>query len=177
MTRADREKHFQRRMAVRRLASCSAEPGVVPRASSIEMARPLARASQKRVTACDTASGTDSTGLGKGRSATEPRLTRVAVSGRGAAEPVGDRLPDRAARGRALDGDQRKAQCVSLAERGVEPGGVPPFGNLFALRVIADPTLFENEKIIFNAGDRGFSVAMRSEDYRRLVNPEVVEIV
>jgi Ala-tRNA(Pro) deacylase len=59
---------------------------------------------------------------------------------------------------------------------GVEPGGVPPFGNLFALRVIADPTLFENEKIVFNAGDRRFSVAMRSEDYRRLVNPEIVEI-
>jgi len=60
---------------------------------------------------------------------------------------------------------------------GIEPGGVPPFGNLFGLRVVADPTLFENERIVFNAGDRRFSVAMYSADYRRLVNPEVIDIV
>ncbi len=31
---------------------------------------------------------------------------------------------------------------------GVQPGGVPPFGNLFNLEVYADRTLFENEKIV-----------------------------
>lgn len=56
---------------------------------------------------------------------------------------------------------------------GVQPGAVPPFGNLFGLDVVVDPGLFENEKIVFNAGDRCFSVAMRSEDYKRLVNPQV----
>lgn len=56
---------------------------------------------------------------------------------------------------------------------GVLPGGVPAFGNLFGLRVYADKGIFENEKMIFNAGDRSFSVAMTSEDYRRLVNPTV----
>lgn len=60
---------------------------------------------------------------------------------------------------------------------GVLPGGVPPFGNLFGLKVVADPTLFENEKIIFNAGDRSFSIAMKSEDYKKLVNPEIISIV
>jgi hypothetical protein len=60
---------------------------------------------------------------------------------------------------------------------GILPGGVPPFGNLFNLPVIADPALFENEKIIFNAGDRRFSVAMRAADYKRIVKPEVVEII
>jgi prolyl-tRNA editing enzyme YbaK/EbsC (Cys-tRNA(Pro) deacylase) len=60
---------------------------------------------------------------------------------------------------------------------GVQPGGVPPFGNLFGLEVIADPSLFENEKIIFNAGDRCFSIAMRSADYKVLVNPQVEHIV
>jgi prolyl-tRNA editing enzyme YbaK/EbsC (Cys-tRNA(Pro) deacylase) len=60
---------------------------------------------------------------------------------------------------------------------GVLPGGVPPFGNLFDLKVVADPHLFENEKIIFNAGDRGFSIAMYSKDYRRLVEPLVESIV
>lgn len=60
---------------------------------------------------------------------------------------------------------------------GILPGGVPPFGNLFHLRVIADPSLFENEKIIFNAGDRRFSVATRADDYKRLVKPEIIEII
>ena len=55
---------------------------------------------------------------------------------------------------------------------GVQPGAVPPFGNLFNLEVIADPALFENEKIVFNAGDRTFSVAMKSEDFRKIVNPQ-----
>ena len=58
-----------------------------------------------------------------------------------------------------------------------EIGAMPPFGNLFNLRVIADPTLFENERIVFNAGDRRFSVAMRAEDYKKIVQPELVEIV
>lgn len=60
---------------------------------------------------------------------------------------------------------------------GIQLGGVPPFGNLFELEVIADPRLFENEKIIFNAGDRSFSVAMKSKDYKDIVNPTVEKIV
>jgi len=59
---------------------------------------------------------------------------------------------------------------------GVELGGVPPFGNLFGLEIIADPKLFENEKMIFSAGDRRFSIAMKSEDYRRLVTPSLATI-
>ena len=60
---------------------------------------------------------------------------------------------------------------------GVKIGGIPPFGNLFDIRVIADPSVFENEKIIFNAGDRSFSVAMKSEDYTKLVNPKIYPII
>jgi prolyl-tRNA editing enzyme YbaK/EbsC (Cys-tRNA(Pro) deacylase) len=59
---------------------------------------------------------------------------------------------------------------------GVKPGGVPPFGNLFGLKVISDHSLYDNEKIIFNAG-RTSSIGMKSADYSRLVNPKVVEIV
>ncbi|MCL4338494.1 hypothetical protein M1271_02300 [Patescibacteria group bacterium] len=54
---------------------------------------------------------------------------------------------------------------------GVETGGIPPFGNLFGLEVLVDNGLFENEKIIFNAGDRRYSIAMKSADYKSLVNP------
>ncbi|PIP23784.1 MAG: hypothetical protein COX90_03330 [Candidatus Nealsonbacteria bacterium CG_4_10_14_0_2_um_filter_38_17] len=67
-------------------------------------------------------------------------------------------------------------QEVLSITRGVEPGAVPPFGNLFNLRVISDPKLFESEKIIFNAGDRSFSIAMKSADYKQLVNPEIFDI-
>ncbi len=60
---------------------------------------------------------------------------------------------------------------------GVLPGGVPPFGNLFGLEVFVDPKLLENEKIIFNAGDKRYSIAMRSEDYVKVVEPEIRQIV
>lgn len=65
---------------------------------------------------------------------------------------------------------------VSTITQGVEVGGVPPFGNLFGLEVYVDPKLFDNEKIIFNAGDRRFSIAMVSSDYQKLVNPLVKDI-
>jgi len=60
---------------------------------------------------------------------------------------------------------------VGEATGGILVGGVPPFGNLFNLPVFADESLFGNEKIVFNAGDRRFSVAMLSADYKKLVNP------
>ena len=59
---------------------------------------------------------------------------------------------------------------------GVEIGGVPPFGNLFDIQVFADPKLFLNEKIVFNAGDRRYSIAMKSKDYQKIVNPKVSKI-
>lgn len=74
--------------------------------------------------------------------------------------------------------DIRFATEVEVAEitHGVLPGGVPPFGNLFHLDVFADRSLFENERIVFNAGDRRYSIGMKSADYMRLVNPTVTDI-
>jgi len=60
---------------------------------------------------------------------------------------------------------------------GVLPGGVPPFGNLFDLEVYVDESIFESEKIIFNAGDKRVSIGMFSEDYKTLVKPTIVSIV
>ena len=62
---------------------------------------------------------------------------------------------------------------VQTLTEGVQPGGVPPFGALFELPVYAAPQLFDGERIVFNAGDRRFSLAMRSEDYRRLAQPHI----
>lgn len=59
---------------------------------------------------------------------------------------------------------------------GVLPGGVPPFGNLFNLVVYCDEQIFKNEKIIFNAGDRSFSIGMFSKDYEALVAPRTASI-
>jgi len=66
---------------------------------------------------------------------------------------------------------------VSRLTDGVLPGGVPPFGNIFGLEVIVDPKLLENDKIIFNAGDRSFSVGMKSEDFKNIVKPKIEFIV
>jgi Ala-tRNA(Pro) deacylase len=90
---------------------------------------------------------------------------------------------------RRLDSKQAKAALgtksirfaaedeVMEVARGVEVGAIPPFGNLFGLDVMADHGLFQQERIVFNAGDRRFSIAMASADYRRLVHPAEADIV
>lgn len=65
---------------------------------------------------------------------------------------------------------------ISTLTNGVQRGAIPPFGNLFSMQIYADPQLFENEKIVFNAGDRRFSIAMKSDDYKTLVLPQKVDI-
>lgn len=60
---------------------------------------------------------------------------------------------------------------------GVLPGGIPPFGSLFGLKTYADELLFENEKMIFNAGDRRFSIGMYSKDYKKIADPIICQIV
>jgi len=70
-----------------------------------------------------------------------------------------------------------QARSVSFASRaevegitsGVEFGGIPPFGDVFSLPVYVDERLLQNEKIIFNCGDRRASIAMKTEDYLRIV--------
>lgn len=65
---------------------------------------------------------------------------------------------------------------VSELTGGIRPGGVPPFGNLFGLGVYADSGVFANDRIIFNAG-RDASIAIRSQDYKQLVDPVITAIV
>lgn len=65
---------------------------------------------------------------------------------------------------------------INTITHGVQRGSIPPFGNLFGLKVYVDPLLFSNEKIVFNAGDRCFSIAMKSEDYREIVAPQLLDM-
>src|SRR5580693_2745780 len=57
---------------------------------------------------------------------------------------------------------------------GLVPGSVPPFGApILPFPLYVDPSVFENEKIAFNAGSLTQSIVMATEDYRRLATPEV----
>ncbi len=56
-----------------------------------------------------------------------------------------------------------------------EIGAMPPFGNLYALPVVVDKSLTEDEEILFNACSHTKSIRMKREDYIRLVKPFVGE--
>jgi len=57
---------------------------------------------------------------------------------------------------------------------GLVPGSVPPFGApILSFPLYVDPSVFENQRIAFNAGSLTDSIIMPIEDYRRLANPEV----
>lgn len=60
---------------------------------------------------------------------------------------------------------------------GLPPGAVPPFGApILDLPLYVDPSVFRNERMAFNAGSLTHSVVMRTEDYQKLVEPEVFEL-
>ena len=57
-----------------------------------------------------------------------------------------------------------------------EIGAMPPFGNLYHLKVLLDAALLADERIAFNAGTHRDVVHMRLDDYCRVVHPEVVSL-
>jgi Ala-tRNA(Pro) deacylase len=58
---------------------------------------------------------------------------------------------------------------------GLVPGSVPPFGApILPFLLYADPSVFENERIAFNAGSLTDSIVMGIDDYRRLAKPEIL---
>ena len=58
---------------------------------------------------------------------------------------------------------------------GCNIGSVPPFGNLFGLKVYFDKSVAENEIVAFNAGQHTKSIKMKAKDLARVVNPVVGE--
>ena len=69
-----------------------------------------------------------------------------------------------------------KAELASEEEfRGLFPGcelgAMPPFGNLYELKVVADESLAEDEEIAFNAGSHTELIRLGWKDYERLVQP------
>ena len=57
---------------------------------------------------------------------------------------------------------------------GLVPGSVPPFGApILPFELYADPSVFDNERMAFNAGSLTDSIFLRTEDYRRIAEPTV----
>lgn len=56
-----------------------------------------------------------------------------------------------------------------------EVGAMPPFGKLYALPVVVDKSLSQDEDIVFNACTHSQSVRMKFADYERLVRPIIAE--
>ena len=54
-----------------------------------------------------------------------------------------------------------------------EIGAMPPFGNLFEVKVVIDPALEKDEYIYFNAGSHVQTVHMKYADFAKLVKPKV----
>jgi Ala-tRNA(Pro) deacylase len=56
-----------------------------------------------------------------------------------------------------------------------EVGAMPPFGNLYGLRVYADTSLARDKEIAFNAGTHLELVKLAYSDFERLVEPIIVD--
>ena len=56
-----------------------------------------------------------------------------------------------------------------------EVGAMPPFGNLYGMKVYLSKSLKEDEQIAFNAGSHTELIKLAYRDFENLVKPEVVE--
>ena len=54
-------------------------------------------------------------------------------------------------------------------------GAEPPFGNLYDLPTTIDEALVRDDHITFQAGTHEKAIRMSMDDYRKLVNPQVLE--
>ena len=79
--------------------------------------------------------------------------------------------------------NQLGAKSVELAQEkeigkifdDCELGAEPPFGNLYDLPTIMDKVLETDDHITFQAGTHEKAIRMSMDDYRKLVEPKVLE--
>lgn len=57
---------------------------------------------------------------------------------------------------------------------GCEVGAMPPFGNLYGMKVFLSPRLAKDEEIAFNAGSHTELIRLRYDDYERLEKSAIV---
>jgi Ala-tRNA(Pro) deacylase len=91
--------------------------------------------------------------------------------------PAPYRIDLKALRGCLQAKEVRLAHEEEFAARfpGMPTGAMPPFGNLWELPVFVDRALEEDEKITFNAGTHEDTLTMAYADFKRLVEPTVVD--
>ena len=78
---------------------------------------------------------------------------------------------------------QLGAKSVELAEEeeigklftDCEIGAEPPFGNLYDLSTVMDKSLEDDDHIVFQAGSHDKAVKISMADYRKLVNPKILD--
>ncbi len=57
-----------------------------------------------------------------------------------------------------------------------EVGAMPPFGNLYDMRVLVDKGLTDDERIAFNGCSHRDLVQLNYKDFEHLINPQIAEI-
>lgn len=57
-----------------------------------------------------------------------------------------------------------------------DTGAMPPFGNLYGMRVFADETLSLDKEIVFNACSHRELIRMAWQDFERLVHPRLMRL-
>jgi Ala-tRNA(Pro) deacylase len=57
-----------------------------------------------------------------------------------------------------------------------EPGAEPPFGNLYGVPVFLDERLRASPRLVCRDGSHTRSITLATEDYVKLVQPEIVEL-
>lgn len=68
-----------------------------------------------------------------------------------------------------------KDELVELT--GLVPGAVPPFGRpIFAFDMFVDQSIYEREKIAFNAGDLCRSIIMSTVDHSSVAKPHIMTV-
>ncbi len=54
-----------------------------------------------------------------------------------------------------------------------EVGAMPPFGNLYDMKVFVDRKLSEGQQIVFNSGSHTELIRLAYKDFESLVGPQV----
>jgi len=80
--------------------------------------------------------------------------------------------------------DLISAKSVELADEAefkktfpdCETGAMPPFGNLYGMEVVVSEDLAADREIAFNAGTHSELIQMEFKDYKRLVNPRILNL-
>jgi Ala-tRNA(Pro) deacylase len=57
----------------------------------------------------------------------------------------------------------------------LELGAMPPFGNLYGMKVFVDESLSQDDEIAFNAGSHTELIKLAYRDFERLVTPKVAK--